>query len=370
MRVLMTADPVGGVWTFALELCACLVREGLEITLATLGAPLSPAQHAAAAEVAGLELEESAFRLEWMAEPWADLERAGRWLLRLEREYRPDLIHLNHLAHGDLPWRAPVLVTGHSCVASWWEAVHGTALPGEWTTYKQRVTRSLRAADCIAAPTRAMASALRRHYGPLPPTAVVPNGRDPARFVRGCRKERLVLCAGRLWDAAKNAQALAAVAPLLDWPVCIAGEAVSPDGSRAQISADGLRLLGALGPQELARWYGCAAIYALPARYEPFGLTALEAALSGCALLLGDIPSLREIWGDAAWYVAPGDHRRLRERLSELIASGTARTELAARAGEIAARLSPESMARGYLRLYRKLVGRPAGREITHAARA
>ncbi len=32
----------------------------------------------------------------------------------------------------------------------------------------------------------------------------------------------------------------------------------------------------------------------LPARYEPFGLSVLEAALSGCALVLGDIPSLRE----------------------------------------------------------------------------
>lgn len=368
MRVLMTADPMGGVWTFALELSARLAAEGIAITLATLGAPLTSTQRAAATGIAGLDLEESAFRLEWMAEPWADLERAGRWLLRLEREYRPDVIHLNHLVHGDLPWSAPVLVTGHSCVASWWEAVHGSPLPDDWATYKLHVARSLGAADCVAAPTRAMLSALRRHYGPLPPAAVVPNGRDPSRFER-CRKERLVLCAGRLWDAAKNAQALAAVAPLLEWPVCIAGEAVSPDGSRARIVGGNLSLLGTLAPQQLASWYGRAAIYALPARYEPFGLTALEAALSGCALLLGDIPSLREIWGDAAWYVAPDDHERLRERLSQLIASGAARTELAARAGEVAARLSPESMALGYQHLYHELTGRPVRSEI-RAARA
>ena len=48
-----------------------------------------------------------------------------------------------------------------------------------------------------------------------------------------------------------------------------------------------------------------AAIYALPAHYEPFGLSILEAAMSGCALVLGDIPSLREIWGDAAVFVHP-----------------------------------------------------------------
>lgn len=370
MKILMTADPVGGVWTFALELCACLARLGVEVALATLGAKLTSAQRSAVAGLPGVELEESAFRLEWMVEPWADLERAGRWLLRLEREHRPDVIHLNNLAHGDLPWGAPVLVTGHSCVASWWQAVHGAALPAEWATYKLRVKRSLHAADCVAAPTRAMLSALDRFYGPLPHTAIVLNGRDPARFLRGCHKENLVLCAGRLWDAAKNVQALARVAPLLAWPVCVAGEATSPDGARSQIAATHLRLLGPLAPPELAHWYARASIYALPARYEPFGLTALEAALSGCALLLGDIPSLREVWGEAAWYVAPDDPAALQRRLEELIGNAAARTDLAERAGKVAARLSPESTARGYLRLYRKLARQPAGSDMTHAARA
>jgi len=370
MKVLMTADPVGGVWTFALELCACLARDGVDVTLATLGAPLTSTQRSAVAGLPGVVLEESSFRLEWMAEPWADLERAGRWLLRLEREHRPEVIHLNHLVHGDLSWSAPVLITGHSCVASWWQAVHGAALPAEWDTYKLRVRRSLRAADWVAAPTQAMLSELDRHHGPLPHTAVVPNGRDPACFSRDRRKEHLVLCAGRLWDAAKNVQALEDAAPLLSWPVCLAGEATSPDGGRAQIAGTALHLLGPLAPMELASWYARAAIYALPARYEPFGLTALEAALSGCALLLGDIPSLREVWGDAAWYAAPDDPVSLRRRLQELIWNAAARTELAERAGKVAARLSPEGTARGYLEIYRKLARQPAGRDMTHAARA
>jgi glycogen synthase len=370
MRVLMTADPVGGVWTFALELCAGLARHGVTVTLATLGAPLTSAQRSAAAGLPGLQLEESTFRLEWMAEPWSDLEHAGSWLLRLEREHRPDVTHLNHLVHGDLPWRTPVLVSGHSCVASWWQAVHGTALPGEWATYRLRVTRSLHAAECVVAPTRAMLAQLRHHYGLLPLAAVVPNGRDPARFSPGRSKEHVVFCAGRLWDAAKNAQALATVAPLLDWPVCIAGERVSPDGSRAEVAGANVYMLGALSPEELALWYGRAAIYALPARYEPFGLTALEAALSGCALVLGDIPSLREVWGAAASYVAPDDLSGLHERISELIRNAAMRTELAERASEVAARLSPESTAQGYLRLYRKLVTRPARSDTAHAAGA
>jgi len=365
----MTADPVGGVWTFSLELCACLGRHGVDVTLATLGAALTSTQRSAATRLPNVELEESTYKLEWMTEPWADLERAGHWLLRLAWERRPDVVHLNHLVYADLAWDAPVLVTGHSCVASWWEAVWGTELPAEWSTYKAHVTRSLRAANCVVSPTHAMLSELQRHYGPLRLTDVVSNGRDASRFSRAPRKEHLVLCAGRLWDDAKNVQALAAVAPLVEWPVCIAGEAVSPTGQRAELVGGRVHFLGTLTPEELASWYGRAAIYALPARYEPFGLSALEAALSGCALILGDLPSLREIWGDAACYVAPDDHLSLRERLSDLIWNEAARTELAARAAAVAARLSPESTARSYLRLYHRMIRHPVRSEATHAAR-
>jgi hypothetical protein len=58
-----------------------------------------------------------------------------------------------------------------------------------------------------------------------------------------------------------------------------------------------VRCLGPLEASELAGWMHRAAIYALPARYEPFGLSALEAAQAGCALVLGDLSSLREVWG-------------------------------------------------------------------------
>ena len=46
---------------------------------------------------------------------------------------------------------------------------------------------------------------------------------------------------------------------------------------------------GQLTTAEVRNVINTASIYALPARYEPFGLSILEAALSGCALVLGDI---------------------------------------------------------------------------------
>jgi glycosyltransferase involved in cell wall biosynthesis len=346
----MTADTVGGVWTYALELARALERHEVEVCLATMGAPVSAAQSDEAAEIPNLALFPSEYRLEWMPDPWDDVRRAGDWLLSLEARLRPDIVHLNGYAHGALPWRIPPLVVGHSCVLSWWSAVKGEAAPDSWRRYRDEAAAGLRAAGLVAAPTQAMLEALDIHYGPLPPSRVIANGRDQALFHAGA-KEPFILSAGRLWDEAKNAAAMAAVAGAVSWPVCMAGEPQHPDG-RPPENAGALRLLGALPPHELAEWLSRASIYALPARYEPFGLSILEAALSGCALVLGGIASLQEVWGDAALYVPPGDPAALRDALESLIADEALRLSLAHSALARARLYAPERMAGGYLAAY------------------
>ncbi len=351
----MTADTVGGVWTYALELTAALAPFGVEVTLATMGGPLSADQRAAAARLDNLAIRESRYRLEWMEAPWGDVRDAGTWLVALEAEVRPDLVHLNGYAHGALDWRAPVLVVGHSCVLSWFAAVRGEVPYEQWRRYRRAVARGLRRADFVVAPTAAMRDALRTHYGSFGRSGVVYNGRRAGDFPPR-EKEPFVLCAGRLWDAAKNVRALQAVAPALSWPVCVAGAERHPEGGTVRL--ENVKLLGRLAPSALARWMGHASIYALPARYEPFGLTALEAGLAGCALVLGDIPSLREVWGDAALFVPPDDHAALAGALQRLIDDRALRRRMRRRARERALAFTPDRMARRYLDVYAALLGR------------
>jgi glycosyltransferase involved in cell wall biosynthesis len=116
-----------------------------------------------------------------------------------------------------------------------------------------------------------------------------------------------------------------------------------------------------MSAEALAEWYGRAAISALPARYEPFGLSAVEAALSGCAMVLGDIGSLREIWEDAALFVPPDDTDRLEAALCTLIADEELRDEMGRRAVARARTFTPERMARGYMDAYGWLVGQRRG---------
>lgn len=359
----MTADTVGGVWTYALDLVRALagISSGgqvphpgeFQVMLATMGAPVRPEQRAEAALIPNLTLRESAFKLEWMDDPWDDIERAREWLLALEREFAPDIVHLNGYAHGSLPFRAPALAVAHSCVLSWWQAVLGEDAPSAWDCYRSRVTAGLRGADRVVAPTYAMLDSVRAHYGDID-GAVIYNGRDPNLYIPRA-KEPMVLTAGRLWDDAKNVGALVEIAPQLPAPVCVAGDCDAPDGGgRRELT--NVQPLGRLTPPALAGWMGRAAIYALPARYEPFGLSALEAALCGCALVLGDIPSLREVWGDTALFVPPGDPAELLRALRSLLDDPARREALAERSRERAWRYTAERMAAGYAGVYREML--------------
>ena len=353
-RVLMTADTIGGVWDYSLQLAESLGMRGVAVTLATMGAAPTRDQAMAAAGVPGLELISRECRLEWMDDPWADVDAAGEWLLDLEEDVSPDIIHLNGYAHGSLPWRAPVLVVGHSCVCSWWDAVHGRPAPVAWNSYRERVRAGLFAADAVAAPSRTMAGALARHYGRLD-VSVIPNGRDPRYFSPG-PKGTFVLCAARAWDPAKNVRLLASAGSRLPWPVYVAGD-TAPDDSTWD--ADCVHLLGRLASPVLRQWLACASIYVLPAKYEPFGLSALEAALCQCALVLGDIPSLRENWDGAATFVPTDDPEALAFCLSDLAAGPDRLSALALRAYERALTLSPDRMADAYMELYGRLLREP-----------
>jgi glycogen synthase len=352
-RVLLTADTAGGVWTYAMELATALEREGVGVTLATLGDEPSAAQRQDA-ELRGLPLRSLRCRLPWMAEPWHDVSAAGRWLLALAHEVRAEVVHLNEPVLAALDWPVPTVAVAHSCVLSWWEAVRAEPAPPEWERYREAMRAGLAAADAVVAPSHAMLSSVRRLYG-AKRGRVIPNGRDPGGL-RPDAKEAFVLTATRLWDDAKNVRALDRAARGLPWPVYAAGKPVSPDGRGHQFGA--LSLLGHLDGKALKSCMSRAAVFALPAKYEPFGLSVLEAALAGCALILGDIPSLREHWDGVAIFVPPDDADLLALALSSLIDDPRLRHTLAMRARRRALEFSTRRMALAYLRVYEAALAR------------
>ncbi len=349
-HVLLSADTAGGAWIFALELMAGCAEAGVRFTLALAGAPPDEADRRRLSRLPHVTIRHLPGRLEWMPEPWADVDRTGAWLRRIAEEVRPDIVHLNSYACAADGFDQPTVVTAHSCVCSWWRAVHGVAAPTGWDEYRARVARGLAAADVVVAPSHAMLQALVREHGPVRDGTVIANGLAAAP-ARSPHKEPIVFCAGRLWDEGKNLAVLDRTAPAIAWPIVAAGP-LEPPGSDTPRPVRHLRALGRLDRSEIRRWMRRAAIYVHPARYEPFGLSVLEAAQSGCALVLGRIPSLIELWHDAACFVDPDDEDALAAALTELIVDHQARRRLAATAVERARRYGATPFARAYLDLY------------------
>lgn len=346
MRVLMTADTIGGVFTYAVELAAALRGLGDEVVLATLGPPASVDQRRRirAAGVAGWHQRDLA--AEWMEQPWEDQELAGRWLVALARRERPDVVHLNAFTVAAAGWRQPLVVAAHSDVTSWWRAVHGEEAPSRWNRYRAAVAAGLRHADAVAAPTRAMLSALRDSYAFAAPAHVIPNGLAGADTPARGRSEPVVLAAGRLWDEAKNLGLLVRAAPAL------APGTVRLAGDTGGAAVGGCVALGHLGAAALAAERRRARVFAAPARYEPFGLAILEAARDGCALVLGDIPSLRELWDGVAAFVHPDDVDGLAGTLARLLDDEALAHRLGLAARERAQDFTAARMGRAYHDLY------------------
>jgi glycosyltransferase involved in cell wall biosynthesis len=184
---------------------------------------------------------------------------------------------------------------------------------------------------------------------------VIPNGSSVVDVAAApSSKHPVVLSAGRLWDEAKNIDAVCAAASRISWRTVVAGDAAGPTGEWAPSGA--VSCLGRLPAEAMAEWYRRAAIYALPARYEPFGLSVVEAAAAGCALVLGDIRTLRENWDRAALFVPPDNRRALAHALDTLVRDDARRDALASAARRRARRFTVDAMTEAYLHAYNKIL--------------
>lgn len=351
VRIVMTSDTAGGVWTFAMTLARELGTRGHEVHVMTGGPAMSEGQRAEAAAIDGLRVHERASRLEWEDDPRGDLwEEIGRWvesLRRLVEVVDPDALHLNCYAPAAEAWEAPTALTAHSDVATWWRAVRGEAAPERFGRYRETVSAALERADAVVAPTRAHGRAVREAYGIGRAIGTIHNGIGPEWFASGDLEAKAdrVLAAGRLWDEAKNLGALRAAAGEIRRPVMVAGEG-EPGRSVGS--------LGRLDRRALRREMARSAAFAHPARYEPFGLAALEAAASGCALFLGDLATLRELWSGAAVFVSPDEPGVLAEAVNETLDHEELRRAVAEAGLERARRYTARAMGRAYEALYER----------------
>jgi len=351
-RILMTTDAVGGVWTYSTTLASALADAGLEICLVIMG-PAPQGGKRATLHDPRIRVIESGPALEWQDPQGDDLANARAFFAELEERLLPDIVHLNSFREASFDWMAPVLVVAHSCVNSWAVACGDKEWLSEprWQHYTHAVATALNRAQGWVSPSAAFGEVVRNLYRPNSPGTVIWNGITPAA-IEARSKRQIILAAGRMWDAAKNISALARAANGLPWPVLVAGPTLEPPWS----DASALTLIGELPHGDLRLRMQHAAIFVSPALYEPFGLSVLEAAAAGCALVLSDIPTFRELWDGAALFVDPADAGALHRALASLCADDRERARLQSAARERAQRYTLAHTVEAYRSLYQSLI--------------
>ncbi len=369
MRLLMTTDTVGGVWTFTTELTRQLLQRGHAVFLVSLGRAPSPSQ-----EQWGIDQWRSnggqlttlytSIPLEWMQNNETAFEEGQEEILNAAACFGPDLIVSNQFCFGRLDTPIPRVVVAHSDVLSWGRACRPSALePTPWLTrYTDMVQAGLQDASAVVTPTAWMGTALAGFS--LPSSyVVIPNGVSVGQPTESQPHRKFqAITAGRLWDEAKGLDTLQDLdSPM---PLLVAGDNTfeSPDPQTSWPNR--LISLGPLSQTNLHQHFRESDVYLCTSRYEPFGLAPVEAALCGCVPVVRDLPSLREVWDESALYFT--DNASLTRILKSLAWDYQLITEVRSRAHRRALLYTPERMADSYLHLFQSVLAQP--RAMSHVS--
>ena len=252
MRVLLTTDTVGGVWTYTKELTEGLLERGCAVALVSFGGQPSAEQAAWSARIAtswrsGFYYEASSLPLEWMQDNSDFFTEGAELLLGVARHFQVDVLHSNQFCFGALPTNLPKIVAAHSDVLSWAKACCADPLTtSPWLhQYVRLVQCGLNSADYVVAPTAWMLAALRSGFPFSGPSAVIANGRTFVDASIPVRRDMQAVTAGRLWDKAKGLSTLLEVSAPLS--LVIAGDSGLKKKNRSPSHRDGSLFRAAWG---------------------------------------------------------------------------------------------------------------------------
>ena len=261
-------------------------------------------------------------------------------------------------------------------------AVFPDAYPRRGLRFHVRgVRRAAQWADVVIAPTEAAAeeilahSPVRRSQIRVVPHGVEHRRADPARLADVLARHDLtgapyVFWVGSLEPRKNVGTVVAAMARLarrrtpshrlvLAGPAGWKDEHLFDDEDVAALG-DRLRLLGRVDDDDLRSLYAGASCFAFPSLHEGFGFPVLEAMVQGTPVVCSDIPTLREVTGDAAVLVAPTDVGAWTEALAAVAGDEPRRAALAAAGTEQCARFSWERTVEETRAIYQELLGAPA----------
>lgn len=115
---------------------------------------------------------------------------------------------------------------------------------------------------------------------------------------------------------------------------------------------------GFLSAEKLSLFYQNAACVVFPSFYEGFGLVPLEALQAGVPVAVSDIPSLREILGESAFFFDPRNPQNMAETIRKTLFDKPTQQQKMNAAKKILLRYSWENNAKRTLEIYEQAADR------------
>lgn len=359
-HIFMTTDCIGGVWQYSRDLAEAFATKGDRVTLAVLGPSPNAAQRSDIDRLSGIQLLDTGLPLDWLTRSPAPVQCAAAKIAELAQATHADVFHCNTpILAGAARFSIPVIAVAHGCIATWWQAVRSHTLDAGWYWHRELMRQGLISASRVIAPSAAFAHTVRQtyHLPDLPHT--IHNGRRSSQTHGETPKRQInaVVTIGRLWDEAKGVDVLDRAAQRMHLPVLAAGPLRGPSGEDPHFR--NLQPIGRMSDEEVSTLLDLRPIFVSTAKFEPFGLAVLEAALAGCALVLSDIPTFRELWEGAAIFVSLDDEHGFAEAVNALADDHATRTRLGEAATLRARQYSPAASAAKMTEIYDAVMPAP-----------
>jgi glycosyltransferase involved in cell wall biosynthesis len=107
----------------------------------------------------------------------------------------------------------------------------------------------------------------------------------------------------------------------------------------------------------LPRLYSSATAIVYPSWYEGFGLPVIEGLASGVPVIASDVPAHREVAGEHATFVSPGDAAEIANAIVQAISSGSSESAQVERQRSQARRYTWERSGQALAALFREVTG-------------
>lgn len=306
------------------------------------------------------------------------VEPSSLWTILWPNRHAPfDGIDVFHVLHNILPRNVAcaTVVTVHDLMSIELPGLHRAGWDGlvKRLYYPQSVWRALRAATRVVTTTGAMAD---RVLALCPQargrTVVVPLAADEAfrpAADGGTVRRRVatlvgsenpyMVVVGQSIPTKRHAVALAAFAQGAPppWRLVLlqrqtVGHPLAALARRLRVDDRVVWLQGLAQPDLVALLQGAGALLQ-PSSYEGFGLPIVEAMACGCPVVASDLPTIREVAGEAALLVRPDDVAGFARAVESIARTPTLGRELGDRGRERATVFSWDRCARETLAVYR-----------------